>query len=315
MAAPEKPVIDFSYQYYLPYGTQLDNDLAELVTSIDETIDALADVRRSDGALPNEKVTVDSLSPSVLALLRGDGPTGPTGATGPTGVGATGPTGPTGITGATGATGVVGATGVGEPGPTGITGATGPSGPTGVVGATGPAGGPTGATGVAGPTGLTGATGPTGVTGATGVTGNVGATGPTGLTGPTGVTGPTGITGATGVTGATGPSGSPLPRIASIASSATPTPDSTNTDEYILTAQAAAAAFSAPTGTPANGQKLIIRVKDNGTARAFTWDAIYRAGTDVALPATTVISKTMYLGFIYNTTDTKWDLVAKVNNI
>ncbi|MER9210218.1 hypothetical protein [Mesorhizobium sp. M0771] len=51
--------------------------------SIHETIDALADVRRADGALPNEKITVDGLSPTVLALLRGDGPTGPTAPTGP----------------------------------------------------------------------------------------------------------------------------------------------------------------------------------------------------------------------------------------
>lgn len=93
MPDPTKPAIDFSYQY-LPYGTQLDNDLAELVRSADETIDALADVRRADGALPNAKVTVDSLSPAVLALLRGDGPTGSTGPTGPAGVGATGPSGP-----------------------------------------------------------------------------------------------------------------------------------------------------------------------------------------------------------------------------
>jgi hypothetical protein len=30
----------------------------------------------------------------------------------------------------------------------------------------------------------------------------------------------------------------------------------------------------------------------------------------VTLPTTTVISKTLYLGMIYNSTDTKWDVVA-----
>lgn len=191
MPNPEKPVIDFSYQY-LPYGSQLDNDLAELVRGVDDTIDALADVRRSDGALNNEIVTPDSLSPAVLALLRGDGATGPTGPSGPAGGGATGPSGAVGATGATGPQGAPGSTGAtGPAGATGITGSTGPTGVTGLTGATGP-------TGV---TGLTGATGPTGVIGLTG------ATGPTGVTGLTGPTGPTGVAGSVGATGPTGPSG------------------------------------------------------------------------------------------------------------
>lgn len=99
------------------------------------------------------------------------------------------------------------------------------------------------------------------------------------------------------------------PRIGTVASSATPTPDGDNNDEFTVTAQAAAAAFAAPTGTPTDGQKLIVRVKDNGTARALTWNAIYRI-VGVTLPTTTVISKTLYVGFIYNGADTKWDAVA-----
>nr|WP_263491605.1 hypothetical protein [Mesorhizobium sp. CO1-1-4] len=142
MASPTKPKLTYSYvafqqeQQQNPFpGTQLQADLAELTRAAGDTIDALADVRRSDGALPNAKVTVDSLSPSVLALLRGDGPTGPTGPTGPAGVGATGPTGVAGATGTSGVAGAVGATG-----PIGVTGATGPTGTTGPVGATGPTG-------------------------------------------------------------------------------------------------------------------------------------------------------------------------------
>jgi hypothetical protein len=93
------------------------------------------------------------------------------------------------------------------------------------------------------------------------------------------------------------------------ASSATPTPDADAHDVYILTAQAAAAAFAAPTGTPTEGQPLMLRIKDNGTARALTWDAIYRA-VGITLPTTTVISKTVYVGLIYNNTDTKWDAIG-----
>jgi hypothetical protein len=99
------------------------------------------------------------------------------------------------------------------------------------------------------------------------------------------------------------------PRVAATTSSATPTPNANTTDVYILTAQAAAAFFTNPTGSPVQGQTLTIRIKDNGTARALTYDTQYRP-VGVALPTTTVISKTMYQGYRYNATDTKWDLVA-----
>lgn len=104
------------------------------------------------------------------------------------------------------------------------------------------------------------------------------------------------------------------PRVSTEASNATPTPAADSVDMHTITAQAEAAAFAAPTGTPTAGQKLIIRIKDNGTARALSWNAIYRAmGT--ALPSTTVLSKTLYLGFIYNSTDSKWDLVASAQEV
>lgn len=103
-------------------------------------------------------------------------------------------------------------------------------------------------------------------------------------------------------------------RVASEASNATPTPNVDTTDVHIITALAAGATFAAPTGTPVQGQQLIVRVKDNGTARSLAWNAIYRASSDLALPTTTVLSKTLYCGFIYNATDTKWDLLAKLDN-
>lgn len=103
-------------------------------------------------------------------------------------------------------------------------------------------------------------------------------------------------------------------RITSEASNATPTPNVDTTDVYIITALAAGATFGAPTGTPTHGQQLVIRIKDNGTARSLAWNAVYRASTDLALPTTTILGKTIYLGFMYNTTDTKWDLLAKLDN-
>lgn len=102
------------------------------------------------------------------------------------------------------------------------------------------------------------------------------------------------------------------PRTGSTTSSSSLTIASDTYDEYSVTALAAAMTINAPTGTPVQGQKLVIRIKDNATARALTWNAIFRVvGTE--LPTTTVISKYIYVGCIYNSTDTKWDVVAVAN--
>ena len=102
-------------------------------------------------------------------------------------------------------------------------------------------------------------------------------------------------------------------RVGTTASSGTPTPDGDNNDVFTITALAANATFAVPTGTPTDGQTLLIRIKDNGTARTLAFNAIYRAGTDISLPTTTTLSKTLYLGFVYNAADTKWDLAAKID--
>ena len=98
------------------------------------------------------------------------------------------------------------------------------------------------------------------------------------------------------------------PRLQSLSSAATVTPVNTN-DLVIIVAQSAALALANPTGTWDQGQPLMIRIKDNGTARAITYDTNYRA-IGVTLPTTTVINKTTYLGLIYNATDTKWDVIG-----
>lgn len=101
------------------------------------------------------------------------------------------------------------------------------------------------------------------------------------------------------------------PRIQSVSDAATITPDADANDCVDITAIAQAFTIADATGTPTNFQKLIIRVKDNGTARAITWGSAYAAG-GVALPSTTVLSKILTLGFIYNTANSlnKWQCVA-----
>lgn len=98
------------------------------------------------------------------------------------------------------------------------------------------------------------------------------------------------------------------PAIQSVTSAATVTP--TFSDDMVkITAQAAALALANPTGTAISGHGLVIRIKDNGTARAISFDTQYRA-IGVNLPTTTVVNKTLYLGMVYNADDTKWDVVA-----
>jgi hypothetical protein len=107
------------------------------------------------------------------------------------------------------------------------------------------------------------------------------------------------------------------PRIVTAASYTTDTGtalDVSTCDIFQVTAQAGALKLNNPSGTPVAGQKLIVRIKDNGTARALTYDTQFRASSDLALPSTTVVNKTLYMGFIYNATDTKWDLLAVLNN-
>jgi len=97
-------------------------------------------------------------------------------------------------------------------------------------------------------------------------------------------------------------------RVQNVTSSATVTPISTN-DLVIITAQAVGLTLANPTGTFSEGQALMIRIKDNATAQTIAFGTNYRA-IGVTLPTTTVISKTMYLGIIYNSTDSKWDIVG-----
>jgi hypothetical protein len=99
------------------------------------------------------------------------------------------------------------------------------------------------------------------------------------------------------------------PRVTSAASASSLTPDISASDVYAFTALAAGLTINAPTGTPLDGDKLIFRLLDNGTSRALTWNATYTV-IGVTLPTATTISKTTYVGCIYNSNNTRWDVIA-----
>ena len=96
----------------------------------------------------------------------------------------------------------------------------------------------------------------------------------------------------------------------------TASPWAWNSDSYDqqgFTALANALTISADAGTPTDGQKTVLRIKDNGTTRNLTWTTgsskAFRA-VGVTLPTTTVVNKTVYIGCIYNIADSRWDVVA-----
>jgi hypothetical protein len=86
------------------------------------------------------------------------------------------------------------------------------------------------------------------------------------------------------------------------------------TDLYKAEGLTGAITFLQPSGTPVDGQKLMIRIEDNGTARGITWTTsagAFRA-VGITLPTTTVLGKVTYVGCVYNSTDSFWDAVATV---
>jgi hypothetical protein len=99
-----------------------------------------------------------------------------------------------------------------------------------------------------------------------------------------------------------------ISRVQSVVSAATVTPNANTDDMVKITAQAAALALANPSGTPTEGQGMVIRIKDNGTARAISYDTQYRQ-IGVVMPLITVISKTTYIAMIYNATDSMWDVI------
>lgn len=101
--------------------------------------------------------------------------------------------------------------------------------------------------------------------------------------------------------------------ITTITSSATPTPARASTRTVLeITALAAAAELQNPTGTPQNMDMLWVKITDDDTGRAITYDTDYQDKTGGGLPDTTTAGKELNMLFCYNSTDSKWDLISQV---
>jgi len=113
------------------------------------------------------------------------------------------------------------------------------------------------------------------------------------------------------VVGATGPrAGASVGATGGAVSSITP--NASLFDNYMINALGASGTINAPSGTPVDGQRLVIRIEDNGVARGLAFSGAtgaYRAiGT--TLPTATTASIVTYVGCVYNSYDSFWDVVA-----
>ena len=82
-----------------------------------------------------------------------------------------------------------------------------------------------------------------------------------------------------------------------------------NHDMFIIDGLGVNIAINNPVGTPTNGQKYIYRLRDNGSSRTITWGSAF-APVGVTLPTSTTASKTLYVGMMYNSSLTRWDVIA-----
>ena len=135
------------------------------------------------------------------------------------------------------------------------------------------------------------------------------------LAGGTGVTTPSIVAGTSITVSGTWPNQtiSSAIRVVVIADGTTVTINADTTDiaTQANTQTAGTLTINAPTGTPINGQKLIFRLLSTNV-QTLSWNAVFQGSIDTALPSTSSgTSKYDYFGFIWNSTNSKWQMLAK----
>jgi hypothetical protein len=90
-------------------------------------------------------------------------------------------------------------------------------------------------------------------------------------------------------------------------STSTVTPNADTDDQYNATALGSTATIVNPTGTPTNGQRLTLRLVSASSPTTLTWGSSY-VGMGIVLP--TSLSVSTYIGCIYNSTTSLWDVTA-----
>ena len=102
-------------------------------------------------------------------------------------------------------------------------------------------------------------------------------------------------------------SGKRSPRNSTVTTATSIAPSADTTDFFDVPGLATDLTINALAGTPGPGQPFTFRIKDDGTAHAMAWNAVY-VPIGVTLPVATTAGKWMYVFCVYNNNASKWDV-------
>lgn len=95
------------------------------------------------------------------------------------------------------------------------------------------------------------------------------------------------------------------------ASGVTYTPNCSTTDVALIASPGAAFTIANPTGSPGDGQRLLLRVRSGSTGYAATWGSAYTSSGVASLPLSAFpASKCCTFGFVYDVVVALWVLLA-----
>lgn len=100
------------------------------------------------------------------------------------------------------------------------------------------------------------------------------------------------------------------PRISTTTSIATLAPNIDNYNIYELNAQSTNLTIANPTGTPNDGDVLLLRIKDNGTSQSITYGTQYVNVSGLSTLTATTAGKWHYIGIQYNAGATAWHVIS-----
>jgi hypothetical protein len=92
-------------------------------------------------------------------------------------------------------------------------------------------------------------------------------------------------------------------------SPATLTPNIDDYDVFSVTALNSGMTIANPVGTPLDGQGIMFRIRDNGTARGISWGSQWRS-IGVTAPSATVANKMLYVSARWNEPHARWDILS-----
>jgi len=102
-----------------------------------------------------------------------------------------------------------------------------------------------------------------------------------------------------------------IPVVSTLTDAAPIAVDASLGEVFIITLTTSGRTIANPTNA-VDGQRILFRFKQNSSGGPYTvvWDTNYRFPNGVSPTLTTTASRTDYIGFIYNSTDTKWDCLG-----